>query len=131
MLCLLPDYRLVVICSKEDEDKSHIISRLHTFRRSVVPSLDENECRKYLKAHFTLPTKSDIIPAVLHRECSAAVVDPDKLATFSCNSRSGVSNPRSGDVKISCISMHLQITCKSGVFHSIWNGEVSLHQEEG
>ena len=81
VLYLLSDYRLVVICSKEDEDKSHIISRLHTFRRPVVPSLDENECRKYLEAHFTLPTELDL-PQVLHTEYSAAVVDPDKLATL-------------------------------------------------
>ena len=72
------DYRLVVICSKEDEDKSHIISRLHTFRRPVVPKLDERGCREYLKAHFTVPTDVEGSSQAA-TQCAAAVVDPDKL----------------------------------------------------
>ena len=76
----------MVICSKEDEDKSHIISRLHTFRRPVVPRLDEGACREYLKAHFTLPTDMDVSSQAPPTQCAAPTVDPDKLVALRIRS---------------------------------------------
>ena len=78
------DCRLVVICSKEDEEKSHIISRLHNSKRPVVPKLDEDICRVYLKAHFTVPTDMKVSSLALPTQCAAATVDPDKLVTSRC-----------------------------------------------
>ena len=45
-------YRLVIICSKEDEEKSHIISRLHLHKRPAVPSFSHDDFKKYLVSHF-------------------------------------------------------------------------------
>ena len=47
------DYRLVIICSNEEEEKSHIISKLHSCRRPFAQKLDEDQCKRYLKTHFT------------------------------------------------------------------------------
>ena len=47
------DYRLVIICSNEEEEKSHIISKLHTHRRPFAQIYDTDQCQRYLKTHFT------------------------------------------------------------------------------
>ncbi len=75
------DYRLVVICSKEDEDKSHIISRLHNYRRSVAPKLvvTVNDAREYLKAHFVHQTDMELdSQATPTSNQRASMVDPEK-----------------------------------------------------
>ena len=73
------DYHLVVICSKEDEDKSHIISRLHNYRRPVVPTLVVDNCRDYLKTHFVhhmnMELDDQATPTLSRR---ASIVDPEK-----------------------------------------------------
>ena len=53
MLSFSTDYRLVIICSNEEEEKSHIISKLHSCRRPFAQKLDTYQCQHYLKAHFT------------------------------------------------------------------------------
>ena len=79
----LTDYRLVVICSKEDKEKSHIIYRLHNFERPEVPRLNERRCKEYLKAHFTLKHANIKAPfQAVSTGCAATVVDPDKLVTL-------------------------------------------------
>ena len=47
------EYRLVIVCSNEEEEKSHIISKLHSCRRPFAQKLDTDQCQRYLKAHFT------------------------------------------------------------------------------
>jgi hypothetical protein len=47
------DYRIVVICSNEDEGKSYFISKLHLFRRPYVPETNIKEFEHYLVNHFT------------------------------------------------------------------------------
>ena len=42
----------MIICSKEDEEKSHIISRLHLHKRSAVPTFDNDDFKNYLVSHF-------------------------------------------------------------------------------
>ena len=49
----ITDYRLVIICSKEEEEKSHIISKLHNHRRPFAQIYDTDKCQSYLKDHFT------------------------------------------------------------------------------
>ena len=50
-------YRLVIICSNEQEEKSHFISKLYHFRRPYMPGIDKNDYRKYLYLHFTNRTQ--------------------------------------------------------------------------
>ena len=45
-------YRLVIICSSLDEEKTPIISKLHLHRRPYVVSSDINKYRTYLRTHF-------------------------------------------------------------------------------
>ena len=44
-------YRLVVVCSKEGEDKSHIVSKLLLHKRSIILKCDE-KYQNYLREHF-------------------------------------------------------------------------------
>ena len=53
------DYRLVIVCSNEDEDKSHIISRLNAHRKHFSTLHDVAKCREYLKIHFTGTTPTN------------------------------------------------------------------------
>ena len=72
-------YRLVVICSKEDEQKSRIISRLHLHKRPVEPMLSESQGRKYLKGHFVLVNNLETTPSFASAtERCACIVDPDR-----------------------------------------------------
>ena len=45
-------YRLVIICSSQDEEKTPIISKLHLHRRPFVVPPDINKYRAYLRKHF-------------------------------------------------------------------------------
>ncbi len=69
----------MLICSNEEEDKSHIISRLHNFRRTVHPKLVVNDCRNYLKAHFVYHSDMEIDhQSLAMSDLYASTVDPDK-----------------------------------------------------
>ena len=63
------DYRLVIICSSEDEEKSHIIAKLHLHRRPYTSLLPDTSCAEYLRNHFCSSTGLD----------SASATDKDKL----------------------------------------------------
>lgn len=43
----------MIICSNEDEERSHFIAKLHLFRKPFLPKCDLEEYRKYLAAKFT------------------------------------------------------------------------------
>ena len=43
----------MIICSNEEEERSHIISKLHSHRRPFAQIYDTDQCQHYLKAHFT------------------------------------------------------------------------------
>ena len=60
-------YRVVVICSLEDEERVHVVSKLHQYRREYPPLPPSTEIAAYLKKHFV---------AINHD--SAAMVDPEK-----------------------------------------------------
>ena len=49
----LLDYRLVIICSNEGEEKSHFISKLKLHRQPFVPKETVKDYKKYLADHFT------------------------------------------------------------------------------
>ncbi len=42
----------MIICSNEEEDKSHFISKLYHFRRPFVPKISLQEFKDYLAIHF-------------------------------------------------------------------------------
>ncbi len=71
-----------MICSKEDEDKSHIILRLHNFRRPVVPTLVVDDYRMYLKAHFVHQMNMELNGQATHTsDRRASMVDPEKCVS--------------------------------------------------
>ena len=63
-------YRLVVVCSKEGEDKSHIMSKLLLHKRSIILKRDE-KCQSYLRGHFIQAEKST-------QAMNASIVDLEK-----------------------------------------------------
>ena len=60
------EYRLVIICSLEDEERAHVVSKLHQYRREYPPLPPTTELASYLQKHF-LNTIQDC----------AAMVDPE------------------------------------------------------
>ena len=68
----------MIVCSNQDEDKCHIISKLEMYRKQFMMPKDEN-FRDFLKQHFTISEDSSI-----HQHgvlINASVVDPDKYAS--------------------------------------------------
>ena len=51
-LCSLPDYKIVIICSSEDEEKSHVISKLQLYHRAFSALQPNSEFAEYLMSHF-------------------------------------------------------------------------------
>ena len=73
--CIMIGYRLVIICSKEGEDKSHIVSKFLLYKRSIIL---REKCRNYLRRHLIqagASTQGDII--------NASIVDHEKSVTKS------------------------------------------------
>ena len=63
----------MIVCSKEGEDKSHIVSKLLLYKRSIVLS---DKCQSYLRRHLIqagASTQSDIM--------NASIVDHEKSVT--------------------------------------------------
>ena len=70
-------YRLVIICSNENEEKSLIISRLHRCRRQFAEPKNDDQLKCYLKAHFTGQMKSRALLAF-----AASSVDCEKYYCY-------------------------------------------------
>ena len=76
--CHLEGYRVVIVCSNHDEDKSHIVSKLEIYRKQFVIPNDDGY-RDYLKHHFTV--SMDGVEHPTHQQgvlINASAVDPDK-----------------------------------------------------
>ena len=54
----IPDYRLVMICSNEETDKSYIISKLQLFHRQYTASTYTPKFQHYLRSHFKMETET-------------------------------------------------------------------------
>ena len=65
----------MIICSNEEEEKSHFISKLHHFRRPFIPRIDLQEYRNFLAIHFTGQTQST--------GTSASCVDFEQYVQYS------------------------------------------------
>ena len=76
-------YRLVIICSNEEEEKSHFISKLHLSRRPFIPRKDFEEYKKYLSIHYTnQAVDADDYTSQYFTGNAASSVDPEQLV---CN----------------------------------------------
>ena len=51
-LCHVIGYRVAIICSFEDEERAHIVSKLHQYRIEYPPLPSTSEIALYLKRHF-------------------------------------------------------------------------------
>ena len=68
----------MIVCSNQDEDKSHIISKLEMYRKQFVMPKDEN-FKHFLRQHFTISEDSVEYPIHQHGVLiNASAVDPDK-----------------------------------------------------
>jgi hypothetical protein len=65
----------MILCSKEGEDKSHIVSKLLLHKKSVVLKHSQEEYQTYLKNHFLCKADGSLSQAKCDR---ASVVDRDK-----------------------------------------------------
>jgi len=62
---------VVVICSLEEEERAHVVSKLHQYRREYPPLSYTAEITSYLKKHFVTKNYN-----------SAAMVDPEMYDKF-------------------------------------------------
>lgn len=70
-LCI--GYKLAIICSNEDEERSHIVAQLQNYRRPYSAMSGKTDFQEYLLHHFkTLPE------VAVKEEDVASVVDPDR-----------------------------------------------------
>ena len=76
------DYRLVILCSKEGEDKSHIVSKLLLHKKSIVLKHSQEVYQLYLKNHFVCGDGDCLSQATPD---TASVVDCDKYAILIIN----------------------------------------------
>ena len=70
---MLIDFRLVIVCAKEDEQRSLLLGDLREYRRNPLPSCKVTELQVYLKSHFTCDIK---LGSGVHN--AGASVDPDE-----------------------------------------------------
>ena len=75
---MIAEYRLVIICSSSNEEKSQIISKLYLYRRPYGVSTDPADYRRYLETHFIDEEQPSYlnIQTVMPSSFSASVVDP-------------------------------------------------------
>ena len=71
------DYRIVIICSSEEEGKAHVISKLQLFRRPFSALQPNTSFADYLLRHFRRWPEA-FYQRALSRAVVASVVDPDK-----------------------------------------------------
>ena len=75
--CIPPDYKIVIICSNEEEKKSHVISKLQFYRRPYSAMQSNFEFEEYFMRHFKKwpKTATSMVPG---SAVVASAVDPDK-----------------------------------------------------
>ena len=61
------EFRIVIICSSESEETSHVVSKLLQFKRDYTIFQKDKELSEYLKLRFISDNAS-----------SAAAIDPEK-----------------------------------------------------
>jgi len=56
------DYRIVIICSLESEETSHVVSKLLPYKRDYGILHKDNELSTYLKHLLTVPHRATVDP---------------------------------------------------------------------
>ena len=70
----------MIVCCREDEASSLLVSDLRDYKRSSYPLRENAEIRDYLRKHFT----EDVGIACQDVQCVGASVDPERyIYTFS------------------------------------------------
>ena len=59
MIVMTTGYNLLIICSNEYSTKSHLVTALHSYRRSY-PVIDIKILKKYLQKHLINPSYVNI-----------------------------------------------------------------------
>ena len=78
------DYKLVIVCSNEDQDKSHMVSKLQLYSKPYAGSLKPiHEFQEYLKTQFIRWPES-AHKRELGRKVVASVVDLQRLVPCMC-----------------------------------------------
>ena len=81
-------YRLVIVCSSQDKEKSPIISKLHLYRRPYGVSTDTAKYRAYLRSHFVdekQPHYQQLQEAMGYvPNLTASVVDINRCVYYTC-----------------------------------------------
>ena len=114
-------YRLVIICSNEEEEKSHIISKLHTHRRPFAQICDTDQCQRYLKNHFTGKVESLSYSPSQMQLVTAPDVDYEKYAVLISIIFSIVTNIISNFYYSYCSSrVRLVTSLRSGMGKSLY-----------
>ena len=111
----------MIICSNEEEEKSHIISKLHSCRRPFSQIFDDEQCQDYLKAHFTGKVESLSSSTSQMQLVTASDVDYEKYVDIIILYYQILSNSY----------RLLQLMCKTGNITAIRNGKVPLHPTDG
>ena len=67
----------MIICSNEDEEKSHIVSKLQLSRKQYTTFTDTSKFQRYLRSHFTHAVETDS-QQQYSAAMAASVVDCEK-----------------------------------------------------
>ena len=82
LFSLFTDYKLVIVCSSEDEDKSHMVSKLLPYKKLFSGILRPvGDFVKYLKDKF-ISWPEEAHKRSLGKTLVASMVDPEKYVLF-------------------------------------------------
>ena len=101
----ITDYRVVVICSLADEERAHVVSKLHQYRRENAPLPHTTEIASYLKMHFVTENRD-----------SAAMVDPEMYDQL-------IARRFVHLIYLCIVHLNVQVYSKSSGIKIIRNGE--------
>lgn len=70
----LLEFKLLIICCKEDEGSSLLVGDLREYKRNLPPLPSKTSVRQYLRSHF----KTDVMELAPDMPFLGAIVDPDQ-----------------------------------------------------
>lgn len=110
----------MIVCCREDEASSLLVSDLRDYKRSSYPQREKAEIRDYLRKHFIEDAGIDC----QNVGCVGASVDPEKYVPTA-----GMHNLLLCTSKTNEFSLHMfsQFLCQDCYIHKVWNGKVTLH----
>ena len=107
---LCADYRLVIICSSQEEEKCAIISQLHVYRMAYAVPTDVTLYQIYLRSHFIskIQTRKQPLNTQGASSVTASEVDPERLVVLVHTDQSYICSHISGSMlrSMSAPSLH-------------------------